>query len=146
MGSWSFERALRLLPWAFLVLVALGGIAPAEAGCSHYVESSLSRSGVNSRIDPKLFQAQSSGEAEPAPAAPRRDLPCSGPSCSRGTGLPRVPASFPSARSDQWCCATALPLVDRPGLADDVADPTPHRPRRSPFTIERPPRFRLRLS
>ncbi len=117
MDSSSPGRALRLLPWALLVLVGLACFAPspARAGCSHYVVSSLSRSGVNSRTDPELFRPPNAREADPAPTAPRRDLPCSGPSCSRGPGLPHVPVPLPSVLSDQWCCTTAVPPFDRRG-------------------------------
>ena len=133
-------RALRLLPGTLLVFLGVAGIAPspARAGCDHHVLSASDRLGLEPLFEQEF--ASLSGAA-PAPSAPRRDLPCSGPSCSRNSGLPHLPAPRFSVRSESWCCTTGVPPWIGPELADELADPAPGHPRRGGTDIERPPRF-----
>jgi hypothetical protein len=129
-------------PGALLVLVGYvcGAPSTAEAGCGHYATSNADRSHVDSPADVRLFRADAGETSASGPAAPLRDVPCSGPTCSRGTGIPVVPASLASVRTDLWCNTTASASMMVPTLPADRADERHLNPRDVPNSIERPPR------
>ena len=79
------------------------------------------------------------GPADSAPVGPRRDLPCSGPSCSQRRGLPQAPAPSSPVRSDPWCCTIAAPCWDGPDSPEELADLSRSLPRHNTSPPERPP-------
>jgi hypothetical protein len=139
----SSRRATRLTSGVlFLVLLGLVVYAPtpAWASCGDDVVPHHGRSAMDYLSDLDSPLPPSGGQAEQAPVAPSRDLPCSGPTCSRGPGVPYVPAPPPPLRCEPWCCTTSMPPLTGPELVDDLAGQTPRRPRRTSVAIEHPPR------
>jgi hypothetical protein len=136
-------RAKHQVVGAFCVLLLLGGVAPSStrASCGHGVTSGLNRAIGVSLSDLELARYQGAALADPAPADPRRDMPCSGPSCSKGRSLPHAPSSSSSpVRSDPWCCTSAAPGWASPEAVDTLGDLAASRPRHTSFRIDRPPR------
>src|SRR3954469_25436414 len=87
---------------ALLVLLSVVVVSPsrAVAGCGHDV---VSRSDPSFRTAlSELRLLDSLGERIAAPTNPRRDLPCSGPSCKRGSQVPESPSPTPSSRGEEW--------------------------------------------
>ena len=119
------------------MLLGLGAVASdsARAGCGHFVVSHSGRSGMDALTDLELLT-----NSNAVPLAPGRGLPCSGPGCSEGPGLPYVPAPLPPVRSEPWCPTTFEPPSNGPDFSAGPYDPTPSRPRHVPVAIERPPR------
>lgn len=145
MISSFLKRAKPWIAGAFCMLLVVGGIAPstARASCGHNVTSDLIRSSRDSVSELELLRYDSSAESvESAPASPRRDLPCSGPSCSQGgRNLPQAPAPTVSVRmSDPWCCTSNSPGWDGPESAEKPAEFSLSSPRHLTSPIERPPR------
>jgi hypothetical protein len=135
-------RAKHLVAGAFWVLLAVGGVAPspARAGCGHDVTSNVSRSNAKLVSNLELFRASALDLNHSSPVGPRRNLPCSGPSCSEGQGLPHAPATSLPLRSDPWCCTTLAIQWRAPQSANRLAKPCTAHPRYSASPIERPPR------
>ncbi|HEV3164418.1 MAG TPA: hypothetical protein VGZ22_10365, partial [Isosphaeraceae bacterium] len=108
---------------------------------SHYVLSNSGRLELEALTSLQRYGLPGEGEASTQPAVPLGNLPCSGPSCSRGAGVPFVPATTASTlRHEPWCCATAGPPSCGADLGDALMEPTPARPRRRADALERPPR------
>ncbi len=125
------------------MLLVVGSVAPsqARAGCGHDVTSNLIRSVEESLFDLDVLKSSATDRANPAPAVPRRDLPCSGPGCSKGRNLPQAPAtSIPVRISDPCCCMTFATGGDGPDAAEKLADLPIAHPRHNSSPLERPPR------
>ena len=139
----SSRRATRLMS-GVLLSVLLGLVvyapSPARASCGDYVVSHPGRSAQDFLSDLDSPLPPGGGQAEQAPVTPSRDVPCSGPTCSRGPGVPSMPAPPPSLRCEPWCCTTSMLPLNGPELVDDLAGQTPRRPRRTAAAIEHPPR------
>ena len=142
VNSTHCRRAKRTTAGATLLLLAIVVVAPssASAGCSHDVVSRSERSFQRIFSDLRLFVPSSEALSGPAPAVPRRDLPCSGPACSQGSRVPSVPASVSSARYLEWCCTTAVCTPCGPHLIDDLPETSPCRPLHRAEAPVRPPR------
>lgn len=136
-------RTTRLVSGALLALLGAFAAAPstAEAGCGHYIVFQSNGSGIAALSDMESLRLLGVSGDDTAPAAPPRDVPCSGPTCSQGPGVPYVPAPLPSVRSELWCGSTAPPPPDGPGLSDRLPEPARLHPVRRPFPLERPPRL-----
>ena len=133
------KRANHWIAGAFCMLLVVGGVAPspARASCGHDVTSNLIRSARESLsdLDVLIYSADST------PAAPRRDLPCSGPGCSEGRNLPQAPAtSIPVRITDPFCCTTVATYGNGPDSAEKLADLSISRPRHNSSPLDRPPR------
>lgn len=97
-----------------MALLAVAVLAPgtAWAGCAHD-----GAGGTNARDHFELLRVCGAMEPETSTRthAPSSDLPtkvpggCTGPSCSRGSGLPTVPLSFGVPRASQWAVIDAPP-------------------------------------
>ncbi|MHC5542466.1 hypothetical protein ACYOEI_29940, partial [Singulisphaera rosea] len=99
----------------------------AEAGCNHGVKlnSEWSDLGISLEVNPSGLGGGNGAESESDPKPFPRDVPCSGPSCSRGPGVPYVPTPLPPLHGGLWCCTSfALPLPT-PELVDGLADRVP---------------------
>ena len=113
--------------------------APARAGCPviTYVTSKLSQSTGTSLPEFELFR-----DGGTSHSAPRRDLPCSGPSCSRRRDLPQAPqpafVSPPTSDRSSWTRAETVWILAASGR--QPANPSTPHPRHGSFPIERPPR------
>jgi hypothetical protein len=142
MVTSSLGRAKHLVAGAFWVLLVVGGVAatPAEAGCGHGVTSNMSRSNARSFSNLELFRDSALDPTDSPLETPRRNLPCSGPSCSKGQGLPHAPAPSSPSRSDSWCWTTLEILWCEPQSADKLATLSTPDPQYSTSPIERPPR------
>lgn len=112
----------------------------AEAGCSHGVRLNSEWSGLDTSLEINLSGLNGGDRAESDSRPFPRDVPCSGPSCSRGPGVPYVPTPLPPVHSGPWCCTSVAPPLSPPEPADGLADRVPSRPRRVAASIERPPR------
>ena len=80
-------------------------------------------------LRPGIARYSTAGPADSSPADPRRDLPCSGPSCSQRRGLPQAPAPSSPVRSDPWCCTIVAPCWDGPDSPDELTDLSLSHPR-----------------
>jgi hypothetical protein len=144
MVSSFHERAKHWITGAFSMLLVIGGVAPspARASCGHDVTSNRIQSARESRSDLELLKYSGADQANSAPAGPRRELPCSGPSCSRSQGLPSAPVTSILVRmSDPWCCTTISSRWDDPDSADKPVDLSIAHPRYNASRVERPPRI-----
>src|SRR5262249_31275028 len=137
MNGRSWKRATLLRPAAWFVLLGLVGFAPssARASCGHYVVSHSGPSGPGLVFDLELVRSVAPEASVAVPSVPTRNLPCSGPMCSKGPGFPFVPAPLPAAQGDLWCCTTASTPPDGPELIGDLADEEGRHPRRLPHSI-----------
>jgi hypothetical protein len=137
------ERAKHRIAVAFCTLLVIGGVAPspARASCGHDVTSSPIRSAWESLSDLELLKYSGADQANSAPTGPRQELPCSGPSCSRGRDLPPAPAtSVAFGMSDPWCYTTNSSRWDDRDWAAMPVDLSILHPRHSTSRPERPPR------
>ncbi|MHB1561585.1 MAG: hypothetical protein ACYC61_29400 [Isosphaeraceae bacterium] len=134
-------QARHHLARAVFLLAALA-LAPsaAEASCGHDAIPRVGR--PPSVSDLTILEGLDSTRFHPLPSAPRGDRPCSGPSCSRGQGLPHAPAPSISPRHDDWCLTAPLPPPARdPRIGGQIAD-APLHPRHFTIIPDRPPRAR----
>jgi hypothetical protein len=125
---------------ALFVLHAILAIAPerAAASCGHGVSSSGPRlSFVSDLIMPA---SSTESDAHRAPIAPTQDRPCTGPSCSRGKGLPDAPSPPFRVSSELVCWTGAECAWSSSGLERAVVDFPPALSRHSTSPPERPPR------
>jgi hypothetical protein len=117
-------------------------VQQAQAGCGHYVIllsqqerlASLSDLEVVADLDLTALEAR-------PPLVPLRELPCSGPACSRNPARPDAPAPPTPVRTDSWCCTGTILTPSAPKLVDAIVDPLPGRPIHLASGLERPPRF-----
>src|SRR3954471_3236865 len=126
---------------ALLVLLSIVVVLPsrAVAGCGHDVVS---------RSDPSFRKAMSELRVLDSPgesiAAPKkdahRDLPCSGPSCGRGSQVPESPSPVPSSRGEEWCCTTRIPALTTACPSANLDPSMPQRPLHRADQLSRPPR------
>jgi hypothetical protein len=135
------ERLNRWSARAFLILLAVGGVAPstAWAGCDH-VSSNLSLGAQGSLHDLELFRYSAVRPGEPTPTVPRRDSRCSGPFCSQGPGLPQAPVPSLTLKSEFGCVVKVAHRTDDLSSVEAPTDHFPSRPRYSTFPPQRPPR------
>lgn len=141
MTSRSLGHARHTLARAVFLLAALS-LAPsaAEASCGHDVTSRVGRS--ISVSDLTILEDLDATGSHPMPSAPRGERPCSGPSCSRGQGLPHAPAPSISPRHEDWCLTAPLPPPARDRrIGGQVAD-APLHPCHFTIIPDRPPRAR----
>jgi hypothetical protein len=125
-----------------LLVIGGGAPSPARASCGQDVTSNQTLSARESLFDLKLSKDLVADQANSAPAGPRRELPCSGPSCSRGQGLPSAPVtSFLVRVSDPWCCTTISSRWDDLDSVDKPVDLPIAHPRYDISRVERPPRI-----
>ncbi len=143
MSFSSSKRATRLTAGALFVLIGVVSSAPssARAACSHYTLPDSERVLLDSFSTLELLRPQSEVLTKSVPAVPNRDVPCSGPTCSQGQGIPYIPAPLPPLQSESWCCTTSIPPLTSPELTGELADQASLHPQRYPATIERPPRI-----
>jgi hypothetical protein len=137
------ERAKHWIAGTFCMLLVIGGVAPApaRASCGHDVTSNGSRSARESLFDLKLSKDLGADQANSAPAGPHRELPCSGPSCSRDRGFPPAPATSVMVKMiDPWCSTTISSHWDDPVSAEKPVDLSISHPRHNTSRLERPPR------
>jgi hypothetical protein len=137
MISRSRGRAQLPIARALFVLAALA-LAPssAEASCGHGVTSRVGRS----LSDLTILSDSAGTRSDPMPSGSRGDRPCSGPSCSRGQGLPDAPTLSIYPRREHWCLtAPPLPPTGAEPVGGPIADDSPH-PRFFTSVPERPPR------
>jgi hypothetical protein len=148
MFSSFLKRAKHRIAGAFCMLLVIGGAAPSAAcaSCGHDVTSNRARSARESFSRLELLKYTGVDQAKSAPAGTRRELPCSGPSCSRGRGLPPAPAtSVPVRMSDPWCCCTTISSRwDDPDSAEKPDDLSTSHPWHNTSRLERPPRNPLK--
>lgn len=125
------------------MLLGLGLFAPSSvrAGCGSHVFSSTVRSGIESLTVLDMLETSETGQVDPLSGNSRRDVPCSGPTCSKGPGIPYAPSPLPSVRSETWCCTSINPPLNAPDLSGHLAETVSRRPVHCPLSIERPPRF-----
>jgi hypothetical protein len=143
MVSSVHERTTHWIAGAFCMLMVIGGVAPspARASCGHDVTSNQIRSSRESLSELELLKYTGTDQANSAPAGPRREMPCSGPSCSPARGLPLAPAtSVPVRISDLWCCMTISSRWEEPDSAEKPVDLSISHPRHNTSRLERPPR------
>jgi hypothetical protein len=144
MAFSSSGRATHSVAGAFCLLLAVGGVAPspARASCGHDVSSSVGRSAGKSLSNLELFRYSAANPFDSALGDPRRDRPCSGPSCSRAPSVPHAPAPLPTmtVRSDPWCCTTAALRWGAPESIGMLAGRSTSQPRHGTSPLERPPR------
>ena len=144
MDSSFHERAKHWIAGVFSMILVIGGVAPspARASCGHDVTSNRIRSARESLSDLELWKYSGADQANSAPAGPRRELPCSGPSCSRRQGFPSAPVtSVLVTMSDPWCCTTISSRRDDPDSAQKPVDLSIAYPRYNTARVERPPRI-----
>ena len=136
----SQPMALRRLG-IFLAFVVCATVFASEvsAGCGHYVVLTSERDRLSALTDLQIV-ADLTDLASRPPLAPARDLPCSGPSCSRNPLHPEAPIPPAPVRSDSWCCTSTFLPITAPEPADGLGEPAPVRPLRRASAIERPPR------
>jgi hypothetical protein len=135
-GRSAFRQAGMLLAFALAVSSMLTG--EAQAGCGHYVFSAAQRDRLASLSDLQVVSLIERAE-ESAPLVPR-EIPCSGPSCSRTPLSPDAPAPPAPVSSDSWC-NTAFPLrLASPEGALGLGLPSAVRPVRRASALLRPPR------
>ena len=122
------------------MLLLTGGVAPstARASCGHDVTSNLSRSTRESLYELDVLKDSASLTRE----MPRRDLPCSGPRCSKSQNLPQAPAtSVPVRITDPFCCTTFATRENDPDSDLKPAELSVPSPRYIASRLERPPRI-----
>src|SRR4051794_26111072 len=127
----SSTRVTRLTSRAFFVLLGLVIYAPspARSSCDDHAVLHPGASALDYLSDLDSPLCADGEQSKQAPPAPSRDVPCSAPTCSRGSGVPPMPAPLSSWRSELWCCTTSiLPLIG-PAPDDRLADETPRHPR-----------------
>jgi hypothetical protein len=122
------------------MLLAIGSIAPspAQASCGNDVTSTVLRSNRESYSAPRLIR-DFAKHGDVAPAGRRRDIPCSGPTCSRGRGSSTVP-SIPVRISDPRRCTTVAFCSDDQGSTQKPTDVDVARARHNSSPPDRPPR------
>ena len=136
------ERAEHRIVGAFCALLVVGLVAPvpAQASCGNDVHSNASRSTRDSLSELELLgNFAEQGDVAPA-VLPHRDVPCTGPTCSRGRGFPSAPARFVSARISDICCTTLVIYRGNPDSAAELTGLDTSHPRHNTFPPERPPR------
>ncbi len=133
-------RLMRRCVGVFLVLVTSDLIAPAfaQGGCGSHVTRQTTALGDSLARD--LLALQSVVATHVAiPELPKKS-PCSGLSCSKGSGLPQVPDSSRAGWFDQWGCLT----TSQPFIPEwfDVRQPMEAvaKPVRDGQSLDRPPR------
>ncbi len=142
MVSSSRVRATGWLAVALLAALAVLVIAPTpvQAGCGHGVSSSAARSAISSISGLDLLSQSGALSVEPASTAPRRDQPCSGPTCSRKREMPHAPARSARLTNEFWCDMIAALRPTGPDSSDlnqaVIADRACH----ASFPPDRPPR------
>ena len=135
-------RAKRLRAVALLVALAAFAVAPvpARAGCGHGVTSSASRASVGSLSGLEALSQARAFSVEPVSAAPRRDQPCSGPTCSGKREVPHAPARTVSVTNEFWCDMIGVLRPLGPELTALKPAVIAVRPRHASNPPERPPR------
>jgi hypothetical protein len=125
---------------AFALLVP-AFVQQAQAGCGHYVIllSQQERLAAHTDLEVVSDLDLAALEAMP-PLAPLRELPCSGPTCSRNPVRPEAPAPPTPVRTDSWCCTGTILILSASELVDAILDPLPGRPVHLCSGLERPPR------
>lgn len=111
--------------------------AQADAGCSHPGLTSIKMPGVDSLSGLALLDA-ADGRAKTDP--PPRDRPCSGPTCSKNSSVPYVPAPVTSLRSEPWCETSMVLRPVTPDLVDELSEPALLHSVPVGSALERPPR------
>lgn len=128
-----------LLVLSVVVLVP----SSAEARCGHDVTSYAGRSIAKSFSDLDLLKQSARDLSVPLSWPPRRDRPCSGPSCSQNRGFPDAPLPSVPPRHEHWCLSV-LPVppigADRFGRVTGVA---PLHAIHFGLLLDRPPRVEL---
>ena len=121
------------------MLLAYGLFAPtsAMAGCGDHVRPNEYRSGFRSLAAVEMLEASKADAEMPE----RRNLPCSGPSCSQAPNVPFVPAPTPSLRTELWCLTTFAFLVGDPDSSIHLTDSDAIRSIHRSSSLERPPRL-----
>jgi len=149
MRSIRFQRLARLGTGAILLLLVQGLAAPgsAWAGCTHLVTSRSDPYKNLARLD-GLFvdgsapQVMGTSIESPLniPAAPARQLPCSGLTCSSRDSVPGSTVATESDDSDQWgtLITELVPELARSPVSAD-GDPAP-RSEIAKTSIFHPPR------
>jgi hypothetical protein len=134
------EPAKDRVAGAFLMLLAIGSIAPsrAQASCGNNVTSTVLRSNPESYSTPRLI-GHFAKHGDVAPAGRRRDVPCTGPTCSRGRGSSTVP-SIPVRISDPRRCTTVAFCSDDQSSTPKPTDVDLLHARHNSSPPERPPR------
>ncbi len=142
MVSSSRVPATGSLAVALFVSSAVMLIAPTplQAGCGHGVASSAVRSFIGSNSGLEVLSQTGALSAEPLSTAPRRDPPCSGPTCSGKREMPHAPARSAQVPNEFWCDTIAALWPARPDSSDlnqaVIADRACH----ASFPPDRPPR------
>jgi hypothetical protein len=144
MTSLQRSRAKQSLAMALLVPLAAFAIAPspARAECGHGVRSSANRSATRSLSGLEALHEAGALAVDPAPDTPRRDRPCSGPTCSEKRELPHAPALSAPVRNDSCCRSIPVLAATTPESSDLKPVLIGVRPRHATFPPERPPRDR----
>jgi hypothetical protein len=136
------ERAEQRIVGAVCALLVVGLVAPfpAQASCGNDVHSNANRSTRDSLSELELLgNFAEQGDVAPA-MLPHRDVPCTGPTCSRGRGFPSAPARFVSARISDICTTTVVICWGTPDSGAELTDLDRSHPLHNTFPAERPPR------
>ena len=124
-----------------LALLVAGPLAPstARAGCSHYAISLANQAELEQLADLRILTIGDGPEDARAPLQ-KPDLPCSGPTCSRGPSHPQAPAPPAPVRTEP-CCHLGVPAsLEGPERGPRLLEDAPGRPIVRPTSIDRPPR------
>ncbi|MHC5542631.1 hypothetical protein ACYOEI_30770 [Singulisphaera rosea] len=125
-----------------IVLCALAATTEVKAGCGHYLEPA-SQDGSPSILRDLQVLSEWDRIQSHLPLTPTRDLPCSGPSCSKKPVQPESPVSPTLVRTDSWCCTSIFLPVPVPECLEGLGRSPSARPLRRASALDRPPRSLL---
>lgn len=124
-----------------IVLCASAATTEVKAGCGHYLVPAPQGDGPSLLRDLQVLSEWDRIQSH-LPLTPTRDLPCSGPSCSKNPVRPESPVPPTLVRADSWCCTSIVLLTPVPEYFEGLGTSPSARPLRRASALERPPRSR----